>query len=324
MDPGSATATLVVDGARSRAHTERLQDIFARGLLNLDVAFTGPGQKLGLTLWQIERLSVLQGMHSPCAVDSRAHLQHSDDLVFMWGMTAGRSSITQRGRDSCGDGGHAVLVSCAERLQGVSATTFHPLSVRLPRGLLSTYLPACEDRLVYDVAPDSEPLKLLRSYLPLVCTRAVMHSPTLAEAAAHHVAELVALSLTGPALAEQSSPGVAAARVHAIRRWVARHFKRPGLGVPDAARELQLSPRYIQALLHAQGTSIRDLILEQRLQWVHQQLARRDGPPQRISGLAYAVGFTDLSYFNHAFRGRFGCAPREVLARSPTDCADRQ
>ncbi len=31
---------------------------------------------------------------------------------------------------------------------------------------------------------------------------------------------------------------------------------------------------------------------------------------ERISDIAYRVGFSDISYFNRSFRARFGCTPK--------------
>jgi AraC-like DNA-binding protein len=36
----------------------------------------------------------------------------------------------------------------------------------------------------------------------------------------------------------------------------------------------------------------------------------------KVSDIAYACGFSDVSYFNRCFRRRFGCSPRELRANN--------
>ena len=55
-------------------------------------------------------------------------------------------------------------------------------------------------------------------------------------------------------------------------------------------------------------------MLTQRLARAHHMLSdpRRSG--EKIANIAYDVGFGDVSYFNRAFRRRYGAAPSEVRA----------
>ena len=54
------------------------------------------------------------------------------------------------------------------------------------------------------------------------------------------------------------------------------------------------------------GMSIRSYVVEQRLQQAARFIAATD---ERISQIAYSVGFNDVSNFNHAFKKRFGMSP---------------
>jgi AraC-like DNA-binding protein len=52
---------------------------------------------------------------------------------------------------------------------------------------------------------------------------------------------------------------------------------------------------------------------------VHRLLTDPSHADRKISAIAFNVGFGDLSYFNRAFRRRYGVAPSELraAARSP-------
>jgi len=59
------------------------------------------------------------------------------------------------------------------------------------------------------------------------------------------------------------------------------------------------------------GKPIQGYILERRLQMAAMLLVQTH---ERISQIAYSVGFGDVSNFNHAFKRRFSMSPREYRA----------
>ena len=67
-------------------------------------------------------------------------------------------------------------------------------------------------------------------------------------------------------------------------------------------------------LFESEGTSFTDFIREERLQRARSKLLSSRFDHLRISEIAYEVGFNDLSYFNRAFRRRFGQSPGQLRA----------
>ena len=59
------------------------------------------------------------------------------------------------------------------------------------------------------------------------------------------------------------------------------------------------------------GRSIQSYILERRLIMAAMLIVQTH---ERISQIAYSVGFGDVSNFNHAFKRRFGMSPRQYRA----------
>jgi AraC-like DNA-binding protein len=80
----------------------------------------------------------------------------------------------------------------------------------------------------------------------------------------------------------------------------------------DAMLVKLLSTRYIRMLFESEGTSITEFVREERLTRARLLLLSPRFAERRIAEIAYAVGFNDLSYFNRAFRRRFGRSPSEV------------
>ena len=68
-------------------------------------------------------------------------------------------------------------------------------------------------------------------------------------------------------------------------------------------------------LLEDEATSFTAFVLEQRLARAHRMIREPRGL-DRISTVAFASGFGDLSYFNRAFRRRFGMTPSDLRAQA--------
>ncbi len=106
-----------------------------------------------------------------------------------------------------------------------------------------------------------------------------------------------------------------AALFRAICAQIRHHLANPALDLAGIAKRAGLAPRTLQTVFQQHGTSVTSYILEQRLRLAERQLAA--GAGRSITEIAYAAGFSDLSYFSRAFRQRFGISPsdRRTAAR---------
>jgi len=73
-----------------------------------------------------------------------------------------------------------------------------------------------------------------------------------------------------------------------------------------------VTPRYVQRLFEADGTTFSEYLMEQRLARAHRLLCEPGASHTAISTIAYDVGFGDLSHFNRRFRRQYGLTPREL------------
>ncbi|MFL6247263.1 MAG: helix-turn-helix transcriptional regulator [Thermoanaerobaculia bacterium] len=82
--------------------------------------------------------------------------------------------------------------------------------------------------------------------------------------------------------------------------------------VSELARQVGLGPSRLEHLFKLDARiSIRDFTRERRLLAAARLLETTE---ERISTIAYEVGFHDVSNFNHAFKRRFGISPRVYRA----------
>ena len=96
-------------------------------------------------------------------------------------------------------------------------------------------------------------------------------------------------------------------RLKAVLMILEKRFTEPDFSAQKLAAAAGLSERYVNELLYEAGASFTMRLLELRLRKAADLLAHP--AERRISDIAFACGFNDLSYFNRCFRRRFGLTP---------------
>lgn len=127
--------------------------------------------------------------------------------------------------------------------------------------------------------------------------------------AERHLLDLALEGLTGTGLSRDPPTARFEPRIAAIRAVIRSHAQ-GDLRVGQVGATVGVSARTVERDLAALGTSFADELTAARLDAAMAQL----NGPARISDIAYAVGFNDLSAFNRRFKARFGHTPREERA----------
>jgi AraC-like DNA-binding protein len=306
------------DDYAERDRIEALREVYGRTIVKHDIELLRDG------LMRAEgRLHVLPGLglaFGRCLGISRlqrtaAHID-SDDFVLTVSLGGGRL-LSQRGREIAVARGQAVVASCAET--GVvtlpSASRF--ISFRLPRKAVAPLIAEPNAHVAKLIPRNSEALQLLLHYVRSL-QRHEIASPELQRLVVAHVYDLAALAIgaTREAAAIASVRGVRDARLRAIKADIAESIGRRDLSIAAISALHGISPRSIQMLFEADGTTFTEFVLGQRLARAHRMLVNPRFADQAISAIAFDVGFGDLSYFNRAFRRRFGSAPSDVRAEA--------
>jgi AraC-like DNA-binding protein len=100
-------------------------------------------------------------------------------------------------------------------------------------------------------------------------------------------------------------------RIKRVLSVLDQQFKTPPT-VEQLADAVGLSASRLAHLFRAEvGRSVQNYVVERRLQMAAMQIIQTD---DRISQIAYSVGFGDVSNFNHSFKRRFGMSPRQYRA----------
>lgn len=134
------------------------------------------------------------------------------------------------------------------------------------------------------------------------------------EIASEHVYRLVGALIGGRSGARQPGRAVAHARLRLIKADIEHRLPEPGLTLEAVARRHKVTPRYVQLLFAAEGTSFSDHVRAKRLERAWFGLCDDARANVSIAAIAFDSGFGDLSSFNRAFRRHFGTTPSEVRA----------
>ena len=134
-------------------------------------------------------------------------------------------------------------------------------------------------------------------------------------AIASHLMDLAALGLgaRSDVAGNARRGGVRAVRLKAVLMILEKRFAEPDFSAQKLAAAAGLSERYVNELLYEAGASFTLRLLELRLRKAADLLAHAG--ERRISDIAFACGFNDLSYFNRCFRRRFGLTPTAARRR---------
>ena len=291
-----------------------LRDVLGPELFNMRIVPHTDKPEFDAEAWLLPGVTVMRGRHSPNVTTVFDPGRNNDDLMLVRSRGYCRGRLRHAGHEIEGNQEAAVLISCADPFHADSATDTHPLNIRVKRTLLGALLPDADDRLMRPIPPDHPALRLLEAYLEVLRGEAAPQTPALAQAAALHICDLIAVALgaNGEARTLAAARGGRAARLAAVKHWVLTRLVEPGLSVRQAAAAQGVGPRSIQQLFEMDGTTFSTFVRSERLKLARRQLQTPLLAARPISAIAYDAGFSDLSYFNRAFRAAFGEAPSDA------------
>ncbi len=244
---------------------------------------------------------------------ARSQRQVASDLRddFVIGFShGGPQSLSQRGRQVTGPSAFFTNGEAIEsRMRGRSII----VGLCVPRARVMELVAGAEDLIAQSLG-ESEAARHLDRYARFLLSSGTLPDQgPLVRKIDSILLDLVALSLGThrDRLELAKMRGLRAARAQAIIAAIEAGFSDPAFSVHTVASKLRLKPHYVQNILTETGMSFAERVLEQRMQKARAMLADPRHDRLRISELAYACGFNEVSYFNRCFRRRFGASPTQ-------------
>ena len=219
----------------------------------------------------------------------------------------------QCGRSIDLSSGQMTLISADEPAEVAQITEGDRWSIRISHKILADCCKNVDDKIAR-LVDASDLTKLLFHHIETAHRLGPKLGASASHAIAQHTLDLVGLCLGAERDAAHlaSRRGLAAARLEAIKAGILQRLGSPDLGLAQIAAAHGVSTRYVQHLFELSGQSFTSFVLEQRLLAAYRLLREPKSRWRKVSDIAAATGFSDISYFNRVFRNRFDATPTEV------------
>jgi AraC-like DNA-binding protein len=232
-------------------------------------------------------------------------------------------TYTSRGKEVTLEPRMATLIALGEPGGGCrhAALDNEWFSLTVERQPLLDAVANAEDQLARPIPRDNASLCYLRHYLTLLFNPNVeMLDEQLTAHIDRTIFDLIVLLLGASRDAQTIATlrGLRAVRLRAILAEINQGFSDPNFSARQVASRLGLSIRYVYELVYEAGNSFSERVLELRLQKARKELETPRSDSRKISDIAYAAGFNEVSHFNRCFRRRFGMTPT-AARRLPDD-----
>jgi AraC-like DNA-binding protein len=289
---------------------------YGQVMLRVDLEPT-PGMAFEATMrsMALPGLQLIDASSSPAKISRGGkYLADGNDDIVLAMNRSGSVTVNSGGREQSLREREAILLSGGEAAAFHRTSLGQSLTLRVPRAMFESTVVSLDDALMRPIPGDRGALRLLADYAGWIMNTGASIDQQLLNLSVRHAQDLLALAI-GPTsdFAETArTRGLRAARLKLAKSYVAAHSHRRDISVTAVASSLGVTPRYVQRLFEADGTTFSEFLTGQRLARAHRLLCEPGSGHHAISTIAYDVGFGDLSYFNRRFRRLYGLTPREV------------
>lgn len=294
------------------------REVFGRNVVKMDMESVGSQPfRSEANIYALPNLTIASVSSSPNRITRTRALaaDGSDDLVL--GVLLNGNCVTHQGKKEVAfQAQEGVLWSNGSPGGGLYDTPIDFLTIAVPRTALTQAVANIDDALMQLIPQGNDAMRLLVGYVKILQNEFSQMSLELKATAGSHVQDLVAMALGARRDTAELAKGrgIRVARLLALKSDILANLTRRDLSIETLAARHGISPRYIRALFEGEEQTFTDFVLSGRLERAHRCLVDPRFAGHMISTIAFESGFGDLSYFNHAFRRRFGATPSDIRA----------
>jgi len=276
-----------------------------------DRPFSTSSRNVQLGHLSVGRFSTTTGYY----LRTRKHVAHDRDDIYIGFYRSAKPQVWTAGsRDLTMTGGTVVAYNIAQPCSSFTDGVTSWVLASIPRAQILKLVPHADDRPVTMLNIADPAVRHLERTIDFLLEADEIHeSSALAQHAGAMLADLIALALGARSEVAQiaAARGLRAARLRELVAIIEARFAEPSLSTGTLSESLGLSRRYVSNLLLESGGTFSERVLELRLQKARAMLSDVRHDTAKVSDIAFACGFNEVTYFNRRFRARFGCSPTQ-------------
>jgi AraC-like DNA-binding protein len=297
-----------------RESTEAFRELFGRQILKLEME---PEKNtpfdVEMNVRALPGLAIATAQLSPMTCRHPSDMIDNDDPVFVF-VQSGVATYRQNGKETTLGPGQAALTSNGLPGNATGHTATNIINWRVSRSLIAPLVPNLDDAIGSEIDAANPAIRLFLAYVGILNDEQKLASASVRRTVGNHLLDLGTLMLGArwDAAELAHKRGAAAARLHAIKNHIRDRLADPGLTSGGVAAKIGISTAYLRKLFEAEGSTFTEFVLAGRLSNAYRMLTDPAFSHLTISTIAHDVGFSDISYFNRAFRRAYGAAPSDV------------
>lgn len=297
------------------------REVIGEQYMSLDVNPEDPASfRAELAVHQLPSMPVTHLSSTPMKyARTRFHAQKDDsDFTFVFS-PRGVFHFDGEGEETTFHPGEGVLLSNNRTGTITSVDGERVVTVRINGPMIRSAFRQIDERLINRLDAGNKPLQVVTAYIDTLLSGDAV-TPAMGMLASSHIADLLAFGLRPSADTREraQASAVPAARLAAMRADILANLADLDLSTTALAQRHGVSERYVHLLFEQNELSFNRFITNERLKRAMAILLDPAQASLRISDIAFAVGFGDLTTFNRAFRRRYGDTPRAVRAAQRT------
>jgi AraC-like DNA-binding protein len=239
--------------------------------------------------------------------------------IFVLVMIHGVSVIRQDDREAVLQSGDFAVYDSARPYQVVfpHGDQIH-IALRLPRALLGR-LSTRINHLTAVPTSGTSGMGIAVSPLLMALDRALPSLPGhISEELVKHTVQLLLMALDPAPAADEALSWGQSGHMRRVRQFIDRHADDERLSPADVAHGVNLSLGHLHRLFRGTGATLRQTILETRLERCREDLTDLHCRDSTITEIAFRHGFRDPAHFTRAFQRRYGSTPSQWRSRHRT------
>lgn len=243
---------------------------------------------------------------------SKLIARSSDDVMLISLAVQGDGCVVQDGREARLSPGDLAFYDTARPYELHFDAPFTQWVLKVPRDALRRRLGTPEAFTAASVSGATPLGRLTQEFLTGLAAFPTTTPHSVLERLAGQALDLVAMTLAEQAAIRVSEGAYRTALAARMRGFIEQNLHRADLDGTMIAGAFGMSSRSVRDVFAAQGTTPSRYILVRRLERARILIVEPAQHRRTIGEIAYAAGFSDLSYFSRSFRAAFGQSPREA------------